>query len=141
MSSNNYEYICPNHRLIRNLGGNGTMVTIQYSGVKLVSIRRFHWVKGERRPSKGISLTVQQWLNLKKNMDAIEKAYHERSAYSESDPDDEIVVCDLGSSKDGHKMVCVKSWKKQIRIDIRECYFEDGIRKNGRKVACYGGVA
>lgn len=29
------------------------MVTIQYSGVKLVSIRRFHWVKGERRPSKG----------------------------------------------------------------------------------------
>lgn len=76
---------------------------------------------------------MQQWLNLKKNMDAIEKAYHERSAYSESDPDDEIVVCDLGSSKDGHKMVCVKSWKKQIRIDIRECYFEDGIRKNGRK--------
>lgn len=76
---------------------------------------------------------MQQWLNLKKNMDAIEKAYHERSAYSEADPDDEIVVCDLGSSKDGQKMVCTKSWKKQIRIDIRECYFDDGIQKNGRK--------
>jgi hypothetical protein len=71
---------------------------------------------------------VQQWLNLKKNMAAIEKAYHERSAYSDSDPDDEIVVCDIGSSKDGHKMVCVKSWKKQIRIDIREFYLQDGMR-------------
>ncbi|KEH19242.1 transcriptional coactivator p15, PC4 protein [Medicago truncatula] len=53
--------------------------------------------------------------------------------WTKSDPDDEIVVCDLGSSKDGHKMVCVKSWKKQIWIDIRECYFEEGIRKNDRK--------
>jgi hypothetical protein len=78
-------------------------------------------------------LTVQQWLNLKKNMAAIEKAYHERSAYSDSDPDDEIVVCDIGSSKDGHKMVCVKSWKKQIRIDIREFYLQDGMRMPGKK--------
>jgi hypothetical protein len=76
---------------------------------------------------------VQQWLNLKKNMAAIEKAYHERSAYSDSDPDDEIVVCDIGSSNDGHKMVCVKSWKKQIRIDIREFYLQDGMRMPGKK--------